>query len=181
MNQEPKRSAFTHTVSAENGMVTVCRNDVAIYSFKADLVEEMAIEPRKLAGHGTPCAVLILRGAGPGGILFETHELAAQAMRTIEGAKSDTRHSWRWIPYDDCCELVCKCPNGDNLVISIISRRGDRWEGFRYPVSVTIPSPIVRTGSARLSEVAEQIVSSLRELFVIRPGELVDSTELEAA
>lgn len=123
------------------------------------LVEEMAIEPRKLAGHGTPCAVLILRGSGPGGILFETHEIAAQAMRTIEVAKTKSEYSWRWIPYDDCCELVCKCPNGDNLVISIISR----------------------CGKARLLEVAERIVSHLRELFVIRPGELVDSTELEAA
>lgn len=171
---EPKRSAFSHTVTAENGMVTVCRNGVPIYSFKADLVEEMAIEPRKLAGHGTPCAVLILRGAGPGGILFETHELAAEAMRMIDGAKSDTRPCrWHWVPITDGFELTCVTPDGVNWggCGYILHTRGG-W----YAQGYTRPGEPIGPFSA-----AKIIVDSLRKSWTIRPHDAYSEDELSRA
>ncbi len=94
-----------HTLTANNGQVTVRRGDVEIYSFKADLVEEMSIEPRRLAGQDTPCAVLILRGAGPGGILFATHELAAEAMRVVDQAR---RRTMRVFDFNACDKHIRK-------------------------------------------------------------------------
>lgn len=102
MNTEPSRLP-THTLAAENGLVSVSRDGVVIYTFKADLVEEMSIEPRKF--NGAPCYLLAFKGAGPVGVLFSTHQLANDAMDVVINAR---RRTMRVFDFNACDKHIRK-------------------------------------------------------------------------